>query len=594
MSDFSPLSISALLRQYRSGEWTPEDTVRKVYERIRSAGDDHVWIHLVPEADSLQRARELSSLSRDLPLYGVPFAIKDNFDVAGMPTTAGCPAYAYIPAATATAVSNALAGGAILIGKTNMDQFATGLVGTRSPYGACSCVFHSEYISGGSSSGSAVAVAKGEVAFSFGTDTAGSGRVPAALNGIVGIKPSRGLVSAAGVVPACRSLDCVSIFAADVASGGVVLNVISGADRADPYSRTFAQSPSHGSRPKIAVPSRREMQFFDDSHSSDCWAQSLQKLQSLGAELLEIDLEPFLKAAELLYFGPYVAERYAAVGDFVQAAREQDLDPTVRKIILDSARYSAVDVFRAEYQLQELKKASAAVFQSIDALFLPTTPTTYKISEVQANPLQLNSRLGLYTNFVNLLDLCGIAVPGPMRHDDLPFGVTFLAPAFSDRKLLNLAHWWEGTQGREYLPSLHPGVLIAVVGAHLTGQPLNWQLTSRGGELVSTTKTTPQYRLFALRGTTPPKPGLVRVTEHQDGGIEVEVWRLSAPAFGSFVAEIPPPLSIGTLELADGSLVKGFLCEPCALDNAEEITHLGSWRRYLAQSASTPVHAGRT
>jgi allophanate hydrolase len=572
------LSLQNLLRKYRSGEAHPEDIVRLIHERINAAGDDHVWIYLVPEEAALQCARKLGAWSPERPLFGIPFAVKDNIDVEGLPTTAGCPAFSHVPPRTASAVRKAIAGGAILIGKTNMDQFATGLVGTRSPYGACCSIYHADYISGGSSSGSAVAVAKGEVCFALGTDTAGSGRVPAAFNGIVGVKPTRGLVSTAGVVPACRSLDCLSVFSPDVETGARVLEVLAGVDEADPYSRSGQQQDDGFTIPKIGIPSEQQMQFFGDGAAAGCWRRAV--LHAPAVHWTEIDITPFQRAAELLYSGPFVAERYASVGSFVASRPESDLDPTVREIILGGAKYSAVDVFNAEYKLQALIRTVTKIFENIDALLLPTAASIYRIEEVHRNPIQLNSRLGIYTNFVNLLDLCAIAVPAGLRDDGLPFGVTLMAPAFSDAKLLRLAHWWEGSPSGHYLQQASC-IQLAVVGAHLAGQPLNHQLTSRGASLLRTTTTAPTYRFFALANTTPPKPGLLRVEEPQPNGVEVEVWRLTKEAFGSFVAEIAPPMGVGNLELADGSIVKGFICEPYALQGATEITTLGGWRNYL-------------
>ena len=576
------LSLENLRRQYASGVARPEEIVGLIYDRIKAAGDDHVWICLVPEETALQRARELGAWSPDRPLFGIPFAVKDSIDVEGLPTTVACPAFSYTPGRTATAVQNAIDAGGILIGKTNMDQFATGLVGTRSPYGACSSIYHPDYISGGSSSGSALAVAKQEVCFAFGTDTAGSGRVPAAFNGIVGVKPTRGLVSMAGVVPACRSLDCMSVFSPDVETSAHVLEVLAGTDEADPYSRSVQQRCDSFTIPEIGIPHDDQMQFFGDDAASDCWRRAVLRARGpgLSAKLTEIDYTPFQRAAELLYSGPFVAERYAALGSFVASRPESDLDPVVRGIILGSAKYSAMDVFNAQYQLQELRSAVNRIFESIDALLLPTTPTIYRIEEVRGNPVQLNSRLGTYTHFANLLDLCVIALPAGLRDDGLPFGVMLVAPAFSDAKLLRLAHWWEGSQSGNYLRQ-ESCIQLAVVGAHLAGQPLNHQLTTRGASLLRTTTTAPKYRLFALADTTPPKPGLLRVPEPQSNGIEVEVWQLTREAFGSFVAAIPPPMGVGNLELADGSVVKGFMCEPYALHGAKEITALGGWRNYL-------------
>jgi len=320
------------------------------------------------------------------------------------------------------------------------------------------------------------------------------------------------------------------------------------------------------------------MQFFGDESAAECWRRAV--LKTHGAELKEIDMDPFHRTAELLYAGPFVAERYASVGPFVASHPESDLDPTVRGIILGATKYSAVDVFNAEYRLRDLRRTVDKLFEDIDALLLPTAPSIYRIEEVRGNPVQLNSQLGTYTNFVNLLDLCAIAVPAGLRDDGLPFGVTFMAPPFSDAKLLRLAHWWEGTPSGNYLQDA-TFIQLAVVGAHLAGQPLNHQLTSRGASLLRTTTTAPQYRLFALADSTPPKPGLLRVADPQPNGTEVEVWQLTPEAFASFVAEIPPPMGIGNLELADGSIVKGFICEPYALQGAREITPFGGWRNYL-------------
>jgi allophanate hydrolase len=573
------MNIAALHAAYAMGDESPEKVVEAIYSRIEAEGLQPVWISIVPREKALAHAKALPAEDRSkLPLYGIPFAVKDNIDVANMATTAACPAYSYLAAESATVVSLLQQAGAILIGKTNMDQFATGLVGTRSPYGACCSIYHADYISGGSSSGSAVAVAKGEVCFALGTDTAGSGRVPAAFNGIVGVKPTRGLVSAAGVVPACRSLDCVSVFSPDVETGARVLEVLAGVDEADPYSRSAQQQYNGFTIPKIGIPSEQQMQFFGDEAAAGCWRRAV--LHARAVQWTEIDITPFQRAAELLYSGPFVAERYASVGSFVASRPESDLDPTVREIILGAAKYSAVDLFNAEYRLQDLRSTVNKIFENIDALLLPTAPSIYRIEEVRRNPIQLNSRLGTYTNFVNLLDLCAIAVPAGLRDDGLPFGVTLMAPAFSDAKLLRLAHWWEGSPSGHYLRQV-TRIPLAVVGAHLAGQPLNHQLTSRGASLLRTTTTAPKYRFFALAGTTPPKPGLLRVEEPQPNGIEVEVWELTKEGFGSFVAGIPPPMGIGNLELADGSIVKGFICEPYALEGAKEITTLGGWRNYL-------------
>jgi allophanate hydrolase len=492
-------------------------------------------------------------------LQGLTFAIKDNIDYAGVPTTAGCPAYAYTPQHSAPVVTMFEQAGARLIGKTNLDQFATGLVGVRSPYGPCSSVFHPEYISGGSSSGSAVAVATGQVDFSLGTDTAGSGRVPAAFNNIYGLKPTKGILSTAGVVPACASLDCVSVFTRDVATAQRVFQA------ANPRQAT----PAWANGPfRFGVPKPEDLQFFGDTEAEALYAGAIAKLQAAGGQAVEIDFKPFRDAAQLLYSGPWVAERYVAVGGFLEG-HPDDADPTVKTIILGGKNYSAADTFKAMYRLEEFRTATVPTWKTIDVMLLPTTGTTYKISEVQADPFQLNTNLGYYTNFVNLLDLAAFAIPAGFRPNGLPFGVSLIGPAHSDWALLDLAARLEE-------------VRITVVGAHLTGQPLNRQLTERGARLLKTCRTAPDYRLYALANTTPPKPGLVREPGLQGPGIEVEVWGIPARHFGSFVALIPPPLGIGSLKLDDGTSACGFICEPAGLAGAVEITHLGGWRNYLA------------
>jgi allophanate hydrolase len=590
------LDLTSLRSAYASGQ-TPAAVVEYVYQQIEASGIHPVWISLVPREQALARASALLSADRDLlPLYGVPFAVKDNIDVAGMETTAGCPAYSYQPNISATVVQQLKAAGAILIGKTNLDQFATGLVGTRSPYGACSSVFDPRYISGGSSAGSAVAVAKGLVSFSLGTDTAGSGRVPAAFNNLVGLKPTRGAISAAGVVPACRSLDCVSIFALTCDDAQRVFAVARGFDVSDPYSRpaTDAPAPWLAGPFRFGVPQPDQLEFFGDDAASALYGQAIRALESLGGKRTEFDFAPFRAAAELLYSGPWVAERLAAIRPFFDANPEA-VHPVVRSIIGGAAKYSAVDTFLAQYRLEELRGIASATWSHLDLLLLPTTGTTYTIAEVEAAPLRLNTNLGFYTNFVNLLDLTAVAVPGGFRASALPFGVSLIAPAHTDRALLSVADRLHRVLGHHVGalntrlseteaildPVTPPGcTLVCVVGAHLRGQPLNHQLTSRGARLVEQTKTSAPYRLYALEGTVPPKPGLIREPGFAGPGIEVEVWALPTRNFGSFVAEIPPPLGIGNVELASGATVKGFICEPYAITQATEITHLGGWRAY--------------
>ena len=523
------MDISVVQQAYKCKAKSPSDVVREVYAQIRSHGERPVWIALVDEQENLARASQLESISESssLPLYGVPFAVKDNFDVAGLPTTAACPEFSHRPAATAKAVQRLLDAGAILIGKTNMDQFATGLVGTRTPYGICSSVFSSKHISGGSSSGSAVAVAQGLVSFSLGTDTAGSGRVPAAFNQLVGLKPTRGVVSTTGLLPACRSLDCVSVFAETCSDAAQVLNVLRGLDISDPYSREA--NPGQGAAPwvasrfKFGVPSEETLRFFGDDQARASYEKAIAALSRLGGEAVRFDYEIFRSAAALLYNGPWVAERLAAVKEFADKHIDA-FDPTVGRIISGASRFSAVDAFQAEYELMLIRRKTDVILDSMDMLLLPTVPTIYTIDQVKASPIELNSNLGYYTNFVNLLDMAAVAIPAGLREDGLPFGVSLIGKAFTDDGLLEVAdrlHRELATtlggskRSLSETPSLPPKstphgcVLMAVVGAHLTGQPLNWQLTDRKSRLVRTTRTHQDYRLYVLPNTTPAKPGLV-------------------------------------------------------------------------------------
>jgi len=589
------LTISALRALYKSGQAKPSAILTQVYDQIGSETQP-VWISLIPRETALARAREIENdpTAVTLPLYGIPFAVKDSIDVAGVPTTAGCPAYSYVPERNATVVERLLAAGAILVGKTNLDQFATGLVGTRSPHGACSSVFNSRYISGGSSSGSAVAVASQLVSFSLGTDTAGSGRIPAAFNNLVGLKPSRGLLSAAGVVPACRSLDCVSIFAANCSDAQIVWDVAKGADPNDPYSR--APGPGDGAAPwaggsfRFGVPAPNQLEFFGDKEAEGLFDAATARLEQLGGTRVEIDFSLFRAVAELLYSGPWVAERLAAIHTFYEA-HSAEMNPVVAGIIGGARRYSAVDAFDAEYRLRALRKDCEREWQRIEVLVVPSAPTIYTHEEIAADPVRLNTNLGYYTNFVNLLDQAAVATPGGFRSDGLPFGITFIGPAFTDEALLALADRYHRSHADVAGPAVGLGacppgcIAVAVVGAHLSGQPLNWQLTQRRARLLKTTKTPPGYRLYALAGTQPPKPGLVREEGFQGPGIEVEIWAVPADEFGSFVAAVPAPLGIGNATLEDGDTVKCFICEPYALRNAMEITHFGGWRAFLASQS---------
>jgi allophanate hydrolase len=568
------------------------------------------WIHQEPLAAVAGRLDELearraaavdeAAFWRQHPLFGVPFVVKDNIDVAGLPTTAACTAFAYTPERGATAVQRLLDAGAVLLGKTNLDQFATGLVGARSPFGAPSSVFDASRVSGGSSSGSAVLVAGGAVPFSLGTDTAGSGRIPAGFNHIVGLKPTPGRVSTAGLLPACRSLDCISVFALTVDDAAAVLRVLEGPDALDDYSAFVPGAFEWSPRLRVGLPAAPV--FEGHEGYAEAWEQACLQLESLGATAVPLDMAPLHAVAQLLYDGPWVAERYAAIQALFESNPDA-MDATVRAVIGRAQGMSAVQAFQGQYAVQAGRSRAAAMWRDIDVLMVPTAPGHPTHAQVQADPVGANAALGRYTNFVNLLGWCALALPAGMTNKQLPFGVTFIAPAQADAALARWGQRWQqacaqplGATGRplaEAIPPLgapwpvaEPTLRVAVVGAHLSGLPLNGQLTERRGVLRQSTHTAPAYRLYALPGTTPPKPGMLRVAE---GGcaIEVEVWELPQSAIGSFLSLIPPPLGLGSVELADGTWAHGFLCEQRALIDALDISHHGGWRAHLAHQRQT-------
>lgn len=552
--------------------------------RLDARGKDPVWISRLCHEHVQGLAEAAAKISGPAPLRGLTFAIKDNIDFAGVPTTAACPDFAYTPASSAPVVQRLLDAGAIPLGKTNLDQFATGLVGVRSPYGIPVNPYGSTYIPGGSSSGSAVAVADGFCDFALGTDTAGSGRVPAAFNNLVGLKPTRGLLSTRGVVPACRTLDCVSIFTRTVADAAEVLSVAAAYDPDDPYSRP-ATPPviDEAWPPRIGVPRPDQLEFFGNSGAAELFATAITRWRSLGAKIVEVDFAPFLAAARLLYEGPWVAERYAAIRSFIES-RPDSLHPVTRQIIEGAKSLTVTSAFEAIYKLASLRRQTEAVWANVDALLTPTAGTIYTVAEVEADPIRLNSNLGTYTNYLNLLDLCAVAVPAGFLPNKMPWGVTLVAPAFCDDRVLRLGAKFLGEPApSRALPAAGRTIKLAVCGAHLSGLPLNWQLTQLGATLDRATKTAPIYKLFALPGTTPPKPGLVRVTE---GGasIEVEVWNVPIAGYGHFVSSIPSPLGIGTIALEDGSTVQSFLCESVAVQDARDVTSFGGWRTFLLAS----------
>ena len=595
-------------KAYQSGA-RPDELLGELIASLDTT--DNAWIAQISGTQLQSVLADLAALLdkhggdiSSLPLYGVPFAIKDNIDATGFETTAGCPAYAYSPSEDATNIARLRAAGAVLIGKTNLDQFATGLVGTRSPYGAVANSFKPEIISGGSSSGSASVVARGLVPFALGTDTAGSGRVPAGLNNLVGLKPTRGLFSINGVVPACRSLDCVSIFALTVNDASTVASQMKGLDKADAYSR---QQPSAlpmdtaairrpGPIKRLGIP--EHPQFFGDQQAEAAWNTAVSQWRQQNVEVVSVDFAPLLELAALLYEGPWVAERHAAVEPFM-AEHSEEMNQVVRGIIGKAANFSATDTFKAQYRKEELLREIEDLLADVDALLVPTAPTAPTIEAVNANPVVLNSQLGTYTNFVNLSDFCALAVPAGFRSDGLPFGVTLISGAWKDEELQKLAAQWlnahptplgatQLSRPEEPIGAGHavPTVQVAVVGAHLSGMPLNTQLTERHATLLEQTTTTANYRLYALPNTTPPKPGLKRVDaskgDEKGEAIILEVWEMAASEFGSFVDLIPAPLGIGSVELADGRWVNGFICEGYGLVGARDVTEFGGWRAFVS------------
>lgn len=580
------LGLDRLRAAYASGAATPAEVVTALLAKAAARGEDAVWIGGTLAERAMAAAQRLAGVAPDsLPLYGVPFAVKDNIDVGGLPTTAACPGFSHVAAESAPVVARLEAAGAILIGKTNLDQFATGLSGCRSPYGVPENALAPGWISGGSSSGSAVATAAGLVSFALGTDTAGSGRVPAALNNIVGLKQTKGLVSTRGLVPACRTLDVISVFALSCADAASVLAVAEGFDEADPYSR--ARGPAAPAIRTLGVPDVASREFYGDAAAEALFEAAVARAAALGVEVVEVDLAPFTAAARLLYEGPWVAERTAAIRDIV-TGRPEILHPVIREIVGGGLKPSAVDAFTAFYRLAELARATEPVWAQVDALMVPTAPTAYSIAEMLADPIRLNSRLGHYTNFMNLLDLCGLAVPAGFLPGGPGFGVTLVGRAFGEAALLTLGdalHRAAGTgsgAARSPLPPASPPppgrFAIALVGAHMRGLALNGQIAALGGRFVREARTAPVYRLYALPGGT--RPGLVRAAP--GASIALELWDMPSEAVGRFLAAIPAPLGLGLVEIEDGPPVTGFLCEAAATTGAEDITGFGGWRAWLA------------
>jgi len=595
------LTISHLRQAYQDKKLTPLQLVESILSQSAKLSEHNIWIRqlTIGELDPYLKNLENNCID-DLPLYGIPFAIKDNIDLAGIPTTAACPAFEYVPEKSAYVVEQLIKAGAIPIGKTNLDQFATGLVGTRSPepWGACKNAFNKEYISGGSSSGSSVAVALGLVSFSLGTDTAGSGRVPAAFNNLVGLKPSKGLLSMSGVVPACRSLDCVSIFALTTDDANAVLEQAAIYDEDDQYAREnpFDNNIRHYGLPKdnftFAVPKADQLAFFGNDSAQALFEKSVEQMQALGGVKQELDFTLFLQAAKLLYEGPWVAERYVAIEDIIQQQPDKLL-PVIKTIVSGAEDKTAMDAFKAEYQMQVYRTQAKKILAEFDFLLTPTAGTIYTIDEVNADPIAKNSNLGYYTNYMNLLDCACVAVPGGFLDNGLPWGISLVSTAMSDRKLLSYANKWQqklninpGNVNIELPETIASeitytdSIQVIVCGAHLDGLPLNWQLSERGAILEEATTTSAAYKMYVIEGTI-PRPGLIR-DDVQGSAINIEIWKVPKAEFGSFVAGIASPLGIGQVETHDGRWMSGFICEGYAVKNAKEVSALGGWREYLS------------
>jgi allophanate hydrolase len=591
-----PFTLSALSEAYAQG-LSPMDVIEEVYARLERIGDPHIFIHLCDKATLLEQAKALGAYNQDMPLWGIPYAVKDNIDVAGIDTTAACPAYAYHPSDDAFVVAKLRAAGGMMVGKTNLDQFATGLVGLRSPYGAPLNSIDPAIAPGGSSAGSGVIVGHGAVAFSLGTDTAGSGRVPAALNNIVGLKPTLGTLSASGVVPACRTLDTVSIFAPTVDDAYAVYAVARGYDETDAYSRDFPAEPLTGASPslRIGIPDAASIRFFGDTAQEQAFARDVGRLVTMGAEVEEIDFKPLYDIAAMLYEGAWVAERHTVIAGLLGRDPET-VHPVTRQIIGHAETLTADDAFNGFYRLADLKREAAPILAGLDMLCVPTIPDFATVEELQADPIAPNNRMGTYTNFVNLMDMCGIAVPTAPRSDGRPGSVTLLAQAGHDARVASVAREFERNcprnMGATPFALLEPATLptkdtdrfeLAVCGAHMTGLPLNSEMTKLGGRFVRSAKTSAHYKFFALAGGPPARPGLVRSTGSGTGSVALEIWSLPKTAVGEFIVGIPAPLAIGTVELSDGTWVKSFVCEAAGTVGAQDITDVGDWRSYISE-----------
>ena len=566
--------IQTLHARYESGDLTPSALVESIHQKIDRIDNPQIWIHLLTREELAPFLENLAERSpKDLPLYGIPFAIKDNIDLAGIPTTAGCPDYAFIPEKSATVVDNLIQAGAIPIGKTNLDQFATGLVGVRTPYGVPRNPYAPDRVPGGSSCGSAVAMSEGLVSFSLGTDTAGSGLVPAAFNKLWGVKPSKGRLSSTGLVPACRTHDCISLFALSAEDSELTLSIAESYDSEDAYSLPTIDEPT-GNTGTLGIPAKEDLLFFGDACYEAAWLRELEQLKLRGWKLIEIDFKPFRDAALLLYEGPWISERYTAVESFLKSHPESFF-PATYKIISGGEHHSARDAFSATYKLADLKRKAEAAWQDIDAIVTPTAGGFPTLADLEADPIGPNSQLGYYTNYMNLLDLCALATPAGESASGLPFGITWFAPRDKDKALIQLASKGPKTN------TIRNGLSLILFGAHMDGLALNWQVTELGAQFVSRIHTAPKYKMFHLPEPAPERPGLIRI-EIGGTSIEGEEWLFPIKAIGPFLSKIRQPLGLGEVELNDGRKCHGFLCEKAATDSAKDISQTGGWRNFSA------------
>ncbi|WDH80696.1 allophanate hydrolase [Paenibacillus urinalis] len=568
------MTLESLRSGYLKQQFTPLEVIEVIIQRAEEDKDKNIWI-LPPSIERISSyIQQLEDLDvAEYPLWGIPFAIKDNIEVAGWPVTAGCPDYSYTPAEHSEVVARLIAAGAVPVGKTNLDQFATGLVGTRSPYGETHNALRMELISGGSSSGSAVAAARGQCAFSLGTDTAGSGRVPAALNGLVGYKPAVGAWPSAGLIPACRSIDCITVFAHSVEDAEKIDHLVRGKKEGDAYSRDLPLG--NAVLPEKWLLPRGELTFYGPFAAAykKAWEEVRHSITSSGHLVEEVDISILQEAAALLYEGPLVAERWSDLQSFIEANTDSAF-PVTEQILRSGARedFTAAALFRAQHRLAEIKEITRGMMTNC-ILILPTCGGTWTREQVRTDPIHTNSQMGLYTNHCNLLDLSAVAIPAGKAEEDLPFGITLFSLPEEESSIVEAAKWYQQQEDH---------VTIAVCGLHMKGMPLEKQMTALRAEFIEETYTSSHYQLYKL-DTLPPKPGLVRVN-HNGAAIQLELWKMPVASFGRFTASIPSPLGISKIELEDGRWVSGFICESAAVQHALNITASGGWRNAVVHN----------